>query len=134
FVGQELKSQRTARVQASEDGKYLYNIQYTGEQGGVFNKYSVSGEADGYSEVGHELNTAVILGTSPRWTKAAEGIGVGVSFGDALAPYTGTAPNFIYRHPKGSVRIATIDLNNTAITNTGSVAIDLGTDLESQGY
>jgi hypothetical protein len=131
--GFSLKSQRTARVQASEDGKYLYNIQYTGADGGVFNKYKVSGEG-AYEEVGYELNTAVILGTSPRWTKAAEGIGVGVSFGDALAPYTGTAPNFIYRHPKGSVRIATIDLNNTAITNTGSVAIDLGTDLESQGY
>lgn len=133
-VGQELKSQRTARVQASEDGKYLYNIQYTGANGGVFNKYLVSGEGDGYSEVGYELNTAVILGTSPRWTKAAEGIGVGVSFGEALDPYTGTAPNFVYRHPKGKIKIANIDLDNTAITNTGSIDVDLGAELEGQGY
>src|SRR5690606_23530969 len=42
--GISLKSQRTARVQASADGKYLYNIQYTGAEGGVFNKYEVSGE------------------------------------------------------------------------------------------
>ena len=112
--GFALKSSRTARVQASADGKFLYNIQYTGTEGGVFNKYSVSG-AGKYEEVGFELNTAVILGTSPRWVKAAEGIGVGVSFGDALDPYTGTAPNYVYRHPKGVIKIANIDLNNTAI-------------------
>ncbi len=131
--GFSLKSQRTARVQASDDGQYLYNIQYTGADGGVFNKYKVSGEGK-YEEVGFELNTAVILGTSPRWTKAAEGIGVGVSFGEAIDPYTGEAPNFVYRNPKGSIRIANIDLENTAITNTGSVNIDLGEEIESQGY
>lgn len=132
-VGFALKSSRTARVQGSEDGKYLYNIQYTGTDGGVFNKYSVSGEGK-YEEVGYELNTAVILGTSPRWVKAAEGIGVGVSFGEALDPYTGTAPNYVYRNPKGTIKIANIDLNNTAITNTGNINIDLGTTLEAQGY
>ncbi len=131
--GFSLKSQRTARVQGSEDGQFLYNIQYTGADGGVFNKYSVSGEGK-YEEVGSELNTAVILGTSPRWTKAAEGIGVGVSFGDARDSYTGEAPNFQYQHPKGKIRIANIDLNNTAITNTGSIDIDLGAELEEKGY
>ncbi len=131
--GFSLKSQRTARVQASDDGRYLYNIQYTGAEGGVFNKYSVSGEGK-YKEEGDELNTAIILGTSPRWTKAAEGIGVGVSFGDAKTPYTGTSPNFVYQHPKGAIRIANIDLNTTGITNTGSIDIDLGAELEAQGY
>lgn len=131
--GFALKSSRTARVQASADGKFLYNIQYTGTEGGVFNKYGVSG-AGKYEEVGFELNTAVILGTSPRWVKAAEGIGVGVSFGDALDPYTGTAPNYVYRHPKGVIKIANIDLNNTAITNTGAINVDLGADLEAKGY
>lgn len=131
--GFALKSSRTARVQASADGKFLYNIQYTGTEGGVFNKYSVSG-AGKYEEVGFELNTAVILGTSPRWVKAAEGVGVGVSFGDALEPYTGTTPNYVYRHPKGVIKIANIDLNNTAITNTGAINVDLGADLEAKGY
>lgn len=131
--GFSLKSQRTARVQGSEDGNFLYNIQYTGADGGVFNKYSVHGGKD-FEEVDSELNTAIILGTSPRWTKAAEGKGVGVSFGDALPPYTGEAPNFVYQNPKGAVRIANIDLNTTAITNTGSIDIDLGEELESQGY
>jgi len=131
--GFSLKSQRTARVQGSDDGRFLYNIQYTGADGGVFNKYSVHGGND-FKEEGSELNTAVILGTSPRWTKAAEGIGVGVSFGEAQDPYTGQAPNFIYRNPKGKIRIANIDLNSTAITNTGSVDVNLGEELEAQGY
>lgn len=132
-TGFGLKSSRTARVQASADGKFLYNIQYTGTEGGVFNKYSVSGEGK-YEEVGYELNTSAILGTSPRWVKAAEGIGVGVSFGEALDPFTGSAPNYQYRHPKGKIKIANIDLNATAITNTGSIDVNLGTELESQGY
>lgn len=132
-TGFALKSSRTARVQASEDGQFLYNIQYTGTEGGVFNKYKVSGEGK-YEEVGFELNTATILGTSPRWVKAAEGIGVGVSFGEALDPYTGSAPNYVWRHPKGKIKIANIDLNNTAITNTGNIDIDLGAELEAQGY
>ncbi|OUD37476.1 hypothetical protein [Flavobacterium sp. FPG59] len=131
--GFALKSSRTARVQASADGKFLYNIQYTGTEGGVFNKYSVTG-AGKFEEVGSELNTSVILGTSPRWVKAAEGVGVGVSFGDALEPFTGTAPNYVYRNPKGVIKIANIDLNNTAITNTGAINVDLGADLESKGY
>ena len=132
-TGFALKSSRTARVQGSADGKFLYNIQYTGTEGGVFNKYSVSGEGK-YEEVGFELNTATILGTSPRWVKAAEGIGVGVSFGEALDPYTGTAPNYKYQNPKGKIKIANIDLNNTAITNTGNIDINLGAELEAQGY
>ncbi|MCG9791612.1 hypothetical protein [Flavobacterium algicola] len=130
--GFALKSSRTARVQASADGKFLYNIQYTGTEGGVFNKYSVSG-AGQYEEVGFELNTATILGTAPRWVKAAEGIGVGVYYGEALPAFTGTAPNYVYQNPKGTIKIANIDLNNTAITNTGTINVDLG-EYEAQGY
>lgn len=128
-----LKSSRTARVQASADGKFLYNIQYGGTDGGVFNKYQVNGEGK-YQEVGFELNTSTILGSNPRWVKAAEGIGVGVSFGEALVPYKGSAPNYQYQNPKGQIKIVTLDLNNTAITNTGNIAIDLGAELEGQGY
>jgi len=115
--GFALKSSRTARVQASEDGHFLYNIQYTGTEGGVFNKYKVSGEGK-YEEVGFELNTASILGTSPRWVKAAEGIGVGVFSSTVTTAYTGTAPNFTYGNRDCEVKIAVLDLNNTSITNT----------------
>lgn len=115
--GFALKSERTARVQASANGNFLYNIQYTGTEGGVFNKYKVSGEGK-YEEVGFELNTASILGTAPRWVKAAEGIGIGVFSGTVTTKYTGTAPNFVYESRDCEVKIATIDLNDTKISNT----------------
>lgn len=131
--GFSLKSSRTARVQASEDGQFLYNIQYTGADGGVFNKYKVSGEGK-YEEVGFELNTASILGTSPRWTKAAEGIGVGVYAGAATLSYTGTAPNFVYQNRDSEVRLAILDLNSTAITNTALLNFPWSDAERAAGY
>ncbi|MFD2969167.1 hypothetical protein [Sphingobacterium bambusae] len=131
--GFALKSNRTARVQASADGNFLYNIQYTGAEGGVFNKYKVSGEGK-YEEVGFELNTAVILGTSPRWTKAAEGIGVGVYAGAATLAYEGTAPNFVYKNRDSEVRIALLDLEATAITNTAQFTFPWSDAERAAGY
>lgn len=131
--GFALKSSRTARVQASEDGQFLYNIQYTGTEGGVFNKYKVSGEGK-FEEDGSELNTAVILGTSPRWNKAAEGIGVGVYAGAATLAYTGTAPNFVYQNRDSEVRIASIDLNGTAVTQTAMFNFPWTAEEKAAGY
>ncbi|MES2573920.1 MAG: hypothetical protein V4572_03170 [Bacteroidota bacterium] len=130
--GFALKSSRTARVQASADGKFLYNIQYTGADGGVFNKYSVAGGV--YTEVGYELNTASILGTAPRWVKAAEGIGVGVYSGTVTTVYEGTAPNFVYKSRDCEVKIAAIDLNNTAITNTAIFNFPWSDEERAAGY
>lgn len=131
--GFALKSSRTARVQASEDGKFLYNIQYTGTEGGVFNKYQVLG-AGQYKEVGSEVNTASILGSAPRWVKAAEGIGVGVFAGSATLTYGGTAPNFVYKNRDSEVKIATIDLNNTYIINTAIFNFPWTDEERAAGY
>lgn len=132
--GFSLKSERTARVQASQDGKYLYNIQYTGAMGGVFNKYEVAGQGiDKYLEVGHELNTAVILGTSPRWTKAAEGVGIGV-YAAAETKYSGDASAYKYDSSVTEVRVAVIDLNNTAITNTAQFTFPFTSAEKKAGY
>ena len=38
-----VKSNRTARLQSSEDGNTLFNIAYTGENGGEFSRYKVNG-------------------------------------------------------------------------------------------
>lgn len=130
--GFALKSSRTARVQASEDGKFLYNIQYTGTEGGVFNKYSVAGGK--YTEVGFELNTASILGTAPRWVKAAEGIGVGVYSGSVTTVYEGTAPDFVYKSRDCEVKIAVMDLNNTSITNTAIFNFPWTAEERAAGY
>jgi hypothetical protein len=43
--GYAVKSNRTARLQSSEDGKTLFNIAYTGDNGGEFSRYKVNGAA-----------------------------------------------------------------------------------------
>lgn len=134
-IGYGVKSSRTARLQASADGKYLYNIQYTGADGGVFNKYEVGG-GNVYKEVGSAINTSVYVGTSPRWVKAAEGIGVAV---DVKVDVTrkGTAPNETINTIKSSAIILTLDLNNPRISNVNKAYFELPTlsaDEIAKGY
>jgi hypothetical protein len=128
-----LRSARTARVQASEDGTELYNIQYTGEDGGVFNKYLVKG-AKNYQDTGNELDLSDIVGTSPRWTKAAEKIGIGVHLTGSTTVTEGAAPNHIFKYTRGKVRIAVIDLENARVPNSTEFDFPLPAELEAQGY
>src|SRR5690606_3272516 len=127
-----LRSARTARVQASEDGTELYNIQYTGEDGGVFNKYKVKGQ-NNYEDTGNELDLSDIIGTSPRWTKAAEGTGIGVHLTGSTTVTEGEAPNHIFKYTRGIVRIAIIDLINARVPNSTEFDFPLPSDLEAQG-
>lgn len=128
-----LRSARTARVQASENGRELYNIQYTGEDGGVFNKYKVGG-ANKYSDTGNELDLSDLIGTSPRWVKSAEGIGIGVHLTGADTKFEGTAPNHVYKYTRGLVRIAIIDLVGARVPNSTEFDFPFPAELEAQGY
>ncbi len=128
-----LRSARTARVQASEDGTELYNIQYTGEDGGVFNKYVVKGTAN-FQDTGQELDLSDIIGTSPRWTKAAEDIGVGVHLTGSTTVTEGEAPNHVFKYTRGQVRIAIIDLENPKVVNSTEFDFPFPSELEAQGY
>ena len=131
--GFHLRSARTARVQGSEDGTELYNIQYTGEDGGVFNKYLVKGE-NNFQDTGQELDLSDLIGTSPRWTKATEGIGIGVHLTGSTTQYKGDAPNYVYEYTRGKVRIATIDLENPQVKNSTEFDFPFSAELEAQGY
>jgi len=63
--GFEVPSTRTARVYASNDGKYLYNLNYGG---GTVAKFSVEG-GQSYTKI-NETNVQYAIGTThPRWTK-----------------------------------------------------------------
>jgi hypothetical protein len=111
--GYGLRSQRTARVQGSANGNFLYNIQYTGTDGGIFNKYKVGGGKT-FDDTREEVNTAPILGTSPRWVVAAEGIGIGVYASAKIqASAEGAGADFI--DVKSTARIAVLDLNNPVV-------------------
>src|SRR5690606_33235281 len=122
-----VKSARTARLQASADGKYLYNIQYTGDDGGIFHKYIVKGGKN-IERDGPEVATADYVSASPRWLKAAEGIGVAVRATANPVVYTGTSPNFIYGKRTAKTDVITLDLNNPKITKNTSFDLALSND------
>lgn len=63
--GFEVPSTRTARVYASKDGKFLYNLNYGG---GTVAKFSTTG-GQSYTKI-NETNVQYAIGTTnPRWTK-----------------------------------------------------------------
>lgn len=131
--GMHIKSQRTARLQASADGNFLYNIQYVGDDGGIFNKYSVHGQKD-FRPDGPEVETATYVSTSPRWLKAAEGIGVAVRATANDAVYEGTNPNFVFQHITAKTDAITLDLNDPKITQTTSFELALSAEEQAAGY
>ncbi len=133
-VGKGLKfeSPRTSRIQTSADGKYLYDIQYTGVDGGIFQKYKVNGEGK-YVREGNEVNTAIILGTSPRWVKSAEGVGIGVSIATETV-FTGTFPSVTFGSIKSTAAVASLNLENPSILNTASFQVPFTAEQLAQGY
>ncbi len=112
--GYVLRSQRTARVQGSRNGNFLYNIQYVGNDGGIFNKYRVNGAAL-FDDTREELDTEPILGQSPRWVVAAEGIGIGVH-GSSKVEATGEGADANFVDVKSIASIAVLNLDNPEIT------------------
>lgn len=131
--GAGVRSSRTARLQASADGNYLYNIQYTGADGGVFNKYKVNGGKNLVME-GAEVETADYVSAAPRWLKAAEGVGVAVRAAAKDPVYTGTAPNFVYKETISDINVISLDLNDPKITETASFDLALSDEERAAGY
>jgi hypothetical protein len=131
--GMHVKSSRTARLQASADGKFLYNIQYTGDDGGNFNKYLVKGGKN-FTTEGPEVQTKDYVTTSPRWVKAAEGIGVAVNVSAVTNVYDGISPNFNFKYRRGTASILSLDLNNPKIIATNTFPLALSAAEEAAGY
>ena len=131
--GFPVKSSRTARLQSSKDGKFLYNIQYTGADGGVFNKYQVNG-GDAYTMVGSEIRTADYVGTSPRWAKAAEDTGIAVNIGNVKNLFNGTGTNATYLGTRGTAAVISLDLNDPRIKASVEYELALSAEEEAKGY
>ncbi|MCH5716662.1 hypothetical protein [Niabella hibiscisoli] len=130
--GYGLRSQRTARVQGSTNGNFLYNIQYTGTDGGIFNKYKVEGQKN-FADTREEVNTEPILGSSPRWVVAADGIGVGVYASSTIqASGTGAGADFI--DVKSTAKIAVLNLNDPQITRQTEFTIPFTAEQTKAGY
>ncbi|TDQ75960.1 hypothetical protein [Sphingobacterium yanglingense] len=130
--GYPLRSQRTARVQGSTNGNFLYNIQYTGTDGGIFNKYRVDG-GKVFTDTREEMNTEPILGTAPRWVVAAEGVGIGVYASATIkASAEGAGADFV--DVTSTAKIAIMDLNDPQVTRQTEFTIPFTAEQTKAGY
>lgn len=102
--GFEVPSTRTARVYASNDGKYIYNLNYGG---GTVAKYAVAG-GQNYSKVA-ETNVQYAIGTvNPRWTKVDDDYALlhNISTEHKYSDAAGT----VYSHTAATAYLVSINL------------------------
>ncbi|MBU2950446.1 hypothetical protein KO493_07040 [Tamlana agarivorans] len=132
-------SNRTARLQASEDGSTIFNISYAGDTGGNYSKYTVNG-GQNFVQTGTGVSIAEYVGTAPRWIKLFDGDNTGA------AVYVSTVnevddngtPNDLlddtYFRTDATIGVVTLDLVNSTINNFEEHNIALSPELEAQGY
>ncbi|MBD0823214.1 hypothetical protein [Aestuariibaculum marinum] len=132
-------SNRTARLQASEDGNTIFNISYAGDTGGNYSKYLVNG-GQNFVQTGSEVSIAPYVGSAPRWIKLFDGDKTGA------AVYVSTEHQFddngtpedtsddTYTRTEATMGIVTLDLENSLIKNFEESSIPLTAEEEAQGY
>ncbi|MGJ5641637.1 hypothetical protein [Formosa sp. S-31] len=124
-------SNRTARLQASEDGNTIFNISYAGDTGGNYTKYTVNG-GQNFAKTGSEVSIAPYVGSAPRWIKLFDGDQTGA------AVYVSTEHQFDtdgnYTRTEATMGVVTLDLVNSSIQNFQEQSIALSTEEEAQGY
>lgn len=104
--GFEVPSTRTARVYTSNDGKYLYNLNYGG---GTVAKFSTTG-GQMYSKI-NETNVQYAVGTAnPRWTKVNDDIALlhNIVTENKYSDVAGTE----YTYTAATANLVSIDLKN----------------------
>ncbi|SEE15434.1 hypothetical protein [Polaribacter dokdonensis] len=132
-------SNRTARLQSSEDGNTIFNISYAGDTGGNYSKYTVNGGQD-FALTGSEVSIAPYVGSAPRWIKLFDGDKTGAAvyvstenqFDDNGTPNDET--DDVYKRTEATMGIVTLDLENSVIKNFQEASIPLTTEEEALGY
>ena len=132
-VGFPVRSQRTARLQSSLDGKTLFNIAYTGPNGGEFSKYSVNGGAS-YTELADKVNIASYATASPRWVKLFDNDQTGVAVNLSNVKITTEANGTTYKYARGTSTVLSLNLQAAAIKTYEQYEIPLSTAEEAQGF
>ncbi|MBW8243009.1 hypothetical protein K1F50_09375 [Muricauda oceani] len=124
-------SNRTARLQASEDGNTIFNISYAGDTGGNYTKYTVDGGQD-FTQTGTEISIAPYVGSAPRWIKLFDGDKTG------SAVYVSTENQFDendnYLRTEATMGVLTLDLENSQINEFQEHSIALSAEEEANGY
>lgn len=131
--GFAVHSQRTARLQSTQDGKVLFNIQYTGVDGGQLDKYNVlGGNAFGFIK---GANASQYVGTSPRWAKLFDGDKTGIAV-NVTTPAANNAndTNLPFKYYRGTATVLALDLENTSIKGYKTYELPLSTQEELEGH
>ncbi|XMO88060.1 hypothetical protein AAFN75_07145 [Algibacter sp. AS12] len=132
-------SNRTARLQSSEDGSTIFNISYAGDTGGNYTKYTVGG-GQTFTQTGSAISIAPYVGTAPRWIKLFDGDNTGAAvyvntehqFDDNGTPDDDT--DDFYTHTEATIGVVTLDLVNSAINNFQEHVVPLSAEEEAEGY
>jgi hypothetical protein len=130
--GFHVRSQRTARLQSSEDGKTLFNIAYTGPNGGEFSRYTVSGGKN-MVESDVKVNIAAYATTAPRWVKLFDGDKTGVAVNVSGVKIT-TDENKKYKYSRGLSTVLALHLKDVLINNFKQFEIPLSPEEEALGH
>ncbi|UXP33865.1 hypothetical protein N6H18_07890 [Reichenbachiella agarivorans] len=131
-------SNRTARLQSSEDGSTMFNISYAGDTGGQYSKYTVEG-GQTFTQDGTGINIAPYVGTAPRWIKLFDGDQTGAAVyvnTESVVDDNGTPEDVtddIY-HTEATMGVVTINLQNSWITGFEESLIPLSEEEEANGY
>lgn len=132
-------SNRTARLQSSEDGNTIFNISYAGDTGGNYTKYTVEG-GQNFVPTGSEVSIAPYVGSAPRWIKLFDGDKTGAAvyvsteheIDDNGTPNDAT--DDIYIRTNAKIGVVTLDLENSAIKNFQEHNVPLTAEEEAKGY
>ena len=124
-------SNRTARLQSSEDGSTIFNISYAGDTGGNYTKYTVEG-GQTFSQTGSEISIAPYVGTAPRWIKLFDGDQTGAAVYVSTEHETDDAGN--YTRTNATIGVVTLDLVNSSINNYQEHDVSLSAEEEANGY
>ena len=131
--GFHVKSQRTARLQSSEDGATLFNIAYTGPDGGEFSRYTVSG---GKKMVQSDVtvNISDYATVSPRWVKLFDGDKTGIAVNLSGVKVTTEADGKTYKHSRGKATVLALHLQKVLINDYKQYEIPLAPTEEALGH
>lgn len=132
--GFPVKSTRTARLQSSEDGNTLFNIAYSGDNGGEFARYKVNG-AGSFTQQDVTVNISQYATTTPRWSKLYDGDKTGVALNvTGIAANNATDKTKSFQYYRGVATVLSLDLQNVLINSYKQYQIPLATAEELNGH
>lgn len=132
--GFPVKSTRTARLQASEDGTTLFNIAYSGDNGGEFARYKVNGSGS-YTQEDVTVNISQYATTTPRWSKLFDGDKTGIAVNVAsIAANNATDKTKPFAYYRGTATVLALDLQKVLINGYKQYQIPLSAEEELNGH